>query len=188
MTSSALRPALFLDRDGVINIEKNYVHRVEDFEFVEGIFDLCRAATQRGMLLVVVTNQAGIGRGYYTEAQFHALTAWMQARFEEQGAPIAKVYFCPFHPEHGVGEYRKESFDRKPNPGMILRAKDELGIDLRRSALVGDKASDIAAALAAGVGYTILLGDDVGDQAPSACVASLAEASALLGEHPVSVE
>lgn len=188
MSAPVLRPALFLDRDGVINVEKNYVHRIEEFEFIEGIFDLCRTATQQGMLLVVVTNQAGIGRGYYTEAQFHALTVWMQARFAEQDVPLAKVYFCPFHPEHGVGEYRRESFDRKPNPGMILRARDELGIDLARSALVGDKASDIAAARAAGVGYTILLGDAPCADPPSARVHSLAAARAALGKNLISVE
>lgn len=150
-------PALFLDRDGVINVEKNYVHRVEDFEFVDGIFELCRAATTRGMPIVIVTNQAGIGRGYYSEAQFNALTDWMRNRFQEEGAPVAAVYYCPCHPEHGVGKYKIDSFDRKPNPGMILRARDELGLLLERSIFVGDKASDIAAAKTAKVGKTVLL-------------------------------
>lgn len=173
---SRLRPALFLDRDGVINVEKNYVHRIEDFEFLDGIFDLCRAATERNMPIVVVTNQAGIGRGYYSEAQFLTLTDWMRARFEEERAPIRAVYFCPYHPEQGVGEYRKESFDRKPNPGMLLRARDELGLDLARSILIGDKTSDIAAAKAAGVGLSVLLGADTGNAVPDRVVASLHEA------------
>lgn len=177
---SRLRPALFLDRDGVINVEKNYVHRIEDFEFLDGIFDLCRAAAERNMPIVVVTNQAGIGRGYYSETQFLMLTDWMRARFEEMRAPVAAVYFCPSHPEHGVGEYRKESFDRKPNPGMFLRARDELGLDLGRSILIGDKASDIAAAKAAGVGLTVLLGADVENAAPDRVVASLYEACEFL--------
>jgi D-glycero-D-manno-heptose 1,7-bisphosphate phosphatase len=99
---SLFRPALFLDRDGVINVEKNYVHRVEDFEFLDGIFDLCRAAIERKMPIVVVTNQAGIGRGYYSEAQFQTLTEWMKDRFEEERAPISAVYFCPNHPEQGI--------------------------------------------------------------------------------------
>jgi len=120
------RSALFLDRDGVINVEKNYVHHIKDFEFVDGIFELCRAAIETGMRIVVVTNQAGIGRGFYTEAQFQALTDWMMTRFKEEGAPISAVYFYPFHPEYGVGLYRKDSYDRKPNPGMILRARDEV--------------------------------------------------------------
>lgn len=177
---SRLRPALFLDRDGVINVEKNYVHRIEDFEFLDGIFDLCRAAAERNMPIVVVTNQAGIGRGYYSEAQFLTLTDWMQARFEEERAPVAAVYCCPYHPEHGLGAYRKESFDRKPNPGMLLRARDELGLDLGRSILIGDKSSDIAAAKAAGVGLTVLLGADVENAAPDRVVASLKEACELL--------
>ncbi|MBM3272951.1 HAD family hydrolase [Candidatus Kaiserbacteria bacterium] len=174
------RPALFLDRDGVINVEKNYVHRIEDFEFLDGIFDLCRAATERNMPIVVVTNQAGIGRGYYSEAQFLTLTDWMRARFEEERAPISAVYFCPYHPEQGIGEYRKESFDRKPNPGMLLRARDELGLDLARSILIGDKTSDIAAAKAAGVGLTVLLGTDVENATPDRVVASLHEACEFL--------
>lgn len=183
--TSCLRPALFLDRDGVINIEKNYVHRVEDFEFVAGIFDLCRAATGRGMALVVITNQAGIGRGYYSEAQFHALTDWMKGRFAGEGVPIEAVYFCPNHPEHGVGDYRNESFDRKPNPGMILRARDDLGLDLSRSILIGDKESDIAAGKAAGVGLTVLLGKEAGQSAPDRAVDSLYQACELLASWEV---
>lgn len=150
-------PALFLDRDGIINEEKDYVHRVEDFTFIDGIFDLCRSAMTAGMPIVVVTNQAGIGRGYYSEGQFLALTDWMQNRFFEQGVFIDAVYFCPFHPDHGVGKYRLDSFDRKPNPGMILRARDELGLSLGNSILVGDKASDISAARAANLGMAVLL-------------------------------
>lgn len=155
--SSEKRPALFLDRDGVINEEKDYVHRVEDFTFIDGIFDLCRSAMAAGMAIVVVTNQAGIGRGYYSEDQFWVLTDWMQDRFSENGIIIDAVYFCPYHPDHGVGKYRADSFDRKPNPGMILQAKEGLGLSLKDSILVGDKASDIAAAKSANVGRTVLM-------------------------------
>lgn len=179
---SIFRPALFLDRDGVINVEKNYVHRIDDFEFLDGIFDLCRAAVERNMPIVVVTNQAGIGRGYYSEAQFQTLTEWMKARFEEAGAPIAAVYFCPDHPEHGVGSYRKESFDRKPNPGMLFRARDDLGLDLSRSILIGDKASDITAAKAAGVGVSLYLGHDVEASMANKVVYSLKEACTFFKE------
>ncbi|MFH1814746.1 MAG: HAD family hydrolase [Pseudomonadota bacterium] len=178
--TSRLRPALFLDRDGVINTEKNYVHRIEDFEFLDGIFDLCRAAVERKMPIVVVTNQAGIGRGYFSEEQFLGLTDWMKVRFEEEQAPIAAVYYCPFHPQHGVGSYRKESFDRKPNPGMLLRARDELGLDMVHSILIGDKGSDIAAAKAAGVGLTLLLGPDDKNAAPDRAIASLYDACTIL--------
>ncbi|MEY3289723.1 MAG: hypothetical protein RLZZ419_1965 [Pseudomonadota bacterium] len=155
--SSIKRPALFLDRDGIINVETNYVYRIDDFIFIDGIFDLCRSAVAAGMAVVVVTNQAGIGRGYYTEAQFQVLSAWMCERFTEEGIVIAGVYYCPYHPEHGVGKYKADSFDRKPNPGMILRAKDDLGLLLETSILVGDKASDIAAAKAAKVAKSVLM-------------------------------
>lgn len=155
---SRVRSALFLDRDGVINIEKNYVFKILDFEFVDGIFDLCQQAADACMAIVVVTNQAGIGRGYYTESQFWNLTDWMCDRFSEKGITIDAIYFCPYHPEHGIGAYRCESFDRKPNPGMILRAQADLALDLDHSILIGDKGSDIAAARAAGVGRAVILG------------------------------
>jgi D-glycero-D-manno-heptose 1,7-bisphosphate phosphatase len=144
--------ALFLDRDGVINHDDGYTSRPEDFKFIEGIFDLCRAAKQSGYLLIVVTNQAGIGRGYYSEQDFLTLTAWMCARFEAEGAPITEVFFCPDHPEHGIGPYKKVSFDRKPNPGMLLRAAEKYRIALQHSIMVGDKDSDMLAAERAGVG------------------------------------
>lgn len=143
--------ALFLDRDGVINVDHGYVHRVADFDFIPGIFDLVRIARSLAYKVIVVTNQAGIGRGYYTETQFHVLTQWMLQRFEEQGAAIDAVYFCPFHPEHGVGYYRQESAFRKPNPGMLIQSAQDWALDLSRCVMVGDKMSDIEAAMAAGV-------------------------------------
>jgi len=143
--------ALFLDRDGVINVDHGYVHQPEHFEFLPDIFDLARTARDLGYKVIVITNQAGIGRGYYTEAQFHVLMQWMQQRFEEQNAGIDAVYFCPFHPEHGVGYYRQESEFRKPNPGMFFQAAREHALDLDRCVLVGDKISDIEAAAAAGI-------------------------------------
>lgn len=149
--------ALFLDRDGVINIEGCYVHTRDTFQFQDGIFDLCRAAQALEYLLVVATNQAGIARGYYTEGEYLELTDWMLANFLEQQIQIARVYHCPYHPIHGLGEYRRDSFDRKPNPGMLLRAKGEFDLDLPSCLLIGDKLSDIAAGQAAGVGTTILL-------------------------------
>lgn len=164
--SAKARRALFLDRDGVINVEKNYVHRIEDFEFLPGIFELCTTARELGFALVVITNQAGIGRGYYTQTDYRRLTDWMLGEFLARGIAIERVYHCPYHPTAGVGEYRRESFDRKPNPGMILRARDELGLDLGRSALIGDKDSDIAAGRAAGVGHLLRLGHP--DQDPDA--------------------
>ena len=154
------RKALFLDRDGVINVEKNYVWRIEDFEFMPGIFELCETAQQLGFLLVVITNQAGIGRGYYTEADYQKLTDWMVEQLRARSIEISRVYHCPYHPTAGIGEYRRESFDRKPNPGMILKARDDLHLDLSQCVLLGDKDSDIEAGRAAGVGHLAKLVHD----------------------------
>lgn len=148
--------ALFLDRDGVINVNHGYVHRCEDFEFIDGIFDVARCARAANYRLVVITNQAGIGRGYYSEQQFDELTAWMCVAFENVGAPIDKVYYSPFHPTAGLGRFRKDDVSRKPRPGMILQAQQELKLDLKQCVLIGDKASDIQAGVAAGIGSNIL--------------------------------
>ena len=144
--------ALFLDRDGVINHDDGYTSRMENFEFVDGIFDLCRAAKKLGYLLIVVTNQAGIARGYYSEQDFLALTEWMCGRSAAEGAEITEVFFCPDHPDHGIGPYKKDSFNRKPNPGMLLRAAEKYRIALQDSIMIGDKDSDMVAAQRAGVG------------------------------------
>jgi D-glycero-D-manno-heptose 1,7-bisphosphate phosphatase len=150
------RRALFLDRDGVINIDHGYVCRPEEFHFVDGIFDLCRAAQELGYFLIVITNQAGIGRGYYSEADFNNLTDWMCRAFSAEGVTIDAVYSCPYHPEHGVGKYKADSSCRKPAPGMLLQAAREHDIDLENSILIGDKESDIQAGIAAGVKLSIL--------------------------------
>ncbi len=149
--------ALFLDRDGVINHEVGYLHRPEDVRFVDGIFPLCRAAQSMHYALVVVTNQSGIARGLYTAAQFEALMQWMSERFREQGISLTAVYHCPYHPTHGVGEYQRESEDRKPAPGMLLRAARDHDLDLAQSVMIGDRCSDIAAANAAGLRQVFLL-------------------------------
>jgi D-glycero-D-manno-heptose 1,7-bisphosphate phosphatase len=155
------RPALFLDRDGVINIDYGYVHKPEEFEFIEGIFELVALANRLGYFVIIVTNQAGIGRGYYTEEDFHALTDWMKTRFIEHGCLIDAVYFCPFHPEYGIGKYRRKSNFRKPSPGMLLQAKHDMKVDLSRSIVVGDNLSDMAAGEAAGVGTLFHLGGSI---------------------------
>lgn len=154
------RPALFLDRDGVVNVDHAYVYRKENFEFIDGIFDLCRHAKELGYLIFIITNQAGIGRGYYTEQDFEDLTRWMCDIFMNENAPIDKVYFCPTHPEQAIGDYRTESYFRKPAPGMILLAAKEFNVNLQDSVLLGDKFSDIEAGLAAGVGNNILYCSD----------------------------
>jgi D-glycero-D-manno-heptose 1,7-bisphosphate phosphatase len=154
------RPALFLDRDGVINHDgAGYTHKIEDFLFRDGIFNLCRMAQARGLALVVVTNQAGIGRGYYSEGDFQSLTAWMLARFAEHDIHFTSVEHCPDHPVHGIGPYRRENPRRKPGPGMILDASARYGLDRENSVMIGDRVSDMLAALAAEVGTRVLLAE-----------------------------
>ena len=149
--------ALFLDRDGVVNVEVGYLHRAEDVRFVEGIFSLCRTAIGLGYRLMVVTNQAGIARGYYSETDFERLMEWMRSALRVEGVELDAVYFCPFHPEHGVGEYRREHEDRKPGAGMLLRGAQEFGICLAESVMVGDRCSDVEAANAAGLRQAFLI-------------------------------
>lgn len=144
--------ALFLDRDGVINHDAGYTSSTDNFKFIDGIFELCRAAKRAGYLLIVVTNQAGIGRGYYSEQDFLTLTAWMCERFKEEDASITGVFHCPNHPEHGIGDYKQDSFNRKPNPGMLLQAAEKHQLDLFHSIMIGDKVSDMQAAERAGIG------------------------------------
>jgi D-glycero-D-manno-heptose 1,7-bisphosphate phosphatase len=148
--------AVFLDRDGVINVNYGYVHHTDNFEFIDGIFDVARAAHALGYKLVVCTNQSGIGRGYYSERQFHRLTSWMCNKFLNEGAPIEKVYFSPFHPTEGLGVFKKDDVSRKPRPGMIHQAQGEMNLNLESSILIGDEVSDILAGIAAGVGLNIL--------------------------------
>lgn len=151
--------ALLLDRDGVINVDHGYVCQVDRFAFVEHIFELTRRAVDLGYRIAVITNQAGIARGYYGEADFQALSRWMVGEFERQGVPIAGVFHCPYHIVGSVAAYARESFWRKPNPGMILEAQRCLGLDLARSVFVGDQPTDMAAARAAGVGARVLLAE-----------------------------
>ncbi len=155
------RRALFLDRDGIINVNHGYVHTREATEWVPGVFDLARAAHRAGYLLVVATNQAGIARGYYTHAQFGDYTRWIHEQFSTQGAPLAATYYCPHHSEAGIGSLGVDCDCRKPKPGLLLRAAADLGIDLSVSVLVGDSPSDIEAADAAGVSVAILCRDTV---------------------------
>ena len=153
------RPALLLDRDGVINVDRGFVSRREDFEWQPGIFAVARTATRLGMAPVVVTNQSGIGRGLYTQDDFQTLTAFMLERFAAEGAPILAVYHCPFHPDAVEQRYRAPDHDwRKPRPGMILQARDDLDLDLARSVLIGDRVVDLQAGAAAGVETLVLVG------------------------------
>jgi len=167
--------ALFLDRDGVVNEEVGYLHRIEDVRFVDGIFSLCRTAVRLGYRLVVVTNQAGIARGYYSEAEFDRLMEWMRVALRAEGVELDAVYYCPYHPEHGVGEYKREHEDRKPGTGMLRRAAREFGISLAESVMVGDRCSDIVAANTAGLRQAFL----IRGTEESECSGSYVEAGSL---------
>jgi len=159
------RPAVFLDRDGVINREYGYVHKVDEFHFIDGVFDACREMSRAGYRLIVITNQAGIARGYYSEDDFRQLTKWMLNEFSRNGIEIDDVYYCPHHPVYGVGDYRRDCDCRKPAPGMIVRAAREHLLDLRHSILVGDKVTDVEAGREAGLDCCVLVrtGHPLGD-------------------------
>lgn len=145
------RPAAFLDRDGILNVDYGYVHRPDQVEWIPGAQRAVRRLNDLGYRVVVVSNQAGIAHGYYDEACVHSLYAWMQDQLASQGAFIDAFYFCPYHPEGRIAEYRKDHADRKPGPGMILRAMADLRIDRERSFLIGDKDTDLEAARRGGI-------------------------------------
>ena len=148
---AAPRPALFLDRDGVINVDRSYVYRVEDFEWVEGARETIARFNAMNWLVFVVTNQSGIARGLYNEQQMETLHDWLTAELTAAGARIDRIYHCPFHEEGTIARYRKDSFDRKPKPGMLIRAMTDFPVIKERSFLIGDKQADLDAAKAAGV-------------------------------------
>lgn len=144
--------ALFLDRDGVINKEINYLHRIEDFIFNKGIFELCHSFEQKGYKIFIITNQAGIARKFYSEDDYWILTKWMVAEFLKKDIQITKVYHCPHHPE-----ITGDCSCRKPNPLLIKLAESEFNLDLSGSILIGDKLSDVEAGKNAGIGLNILI-------------------------------
>jgi D-glycero-D-manno-heptose 1,7-bisphosphate phosphatase len=157
-----LRPTLFLDRDGVLNVDHGYVHRWEDFDWIPGAREAVRRFNAAGWLVIVITNQSGIGRGYYTEDEMHALHGRMQEALAEAGARIDAFYYCPQHPEAADEAYRHpDPPDRKPNPGMLLRALSEWPVDRDRAVMIGDKPADIEAALRAGIKGLLFEGGDL---------------------------
>ncbi len=147
-----MKKAVFLDRDGVINVDSGYVSKREDFVFCEGVFDALKSFQKLGYMLIIVTNQSGIGRGYYSEKDFLALSEWMNDELKNKGIKISKVYYCPHAPDAGCE-------CRKPKPKMILDAVKEFDIDLKNSVMVGDKLSDMEAGKKAGVARLFLLSD-----------------------------
>jgi D-glycero-D-manno-heptose 1,7-bisphosphate phosphatase len=181
-----LSPALFLDRDGVVNREIGYLFRPDQVEFMPGIFDLCRAAQAADYKLIIITNQAGIARELYSETQFHSLMDWISREFADRDIRLSGYYYCPHHPEHGIGSYRRECPDRKPQPGMLLRAAKEHSIEMIQSLFVGDRCSDMLAGAAAGIGKRILLNGTEAEGCPQApehlVVSSLSEVTQLLAD------
>lgn len=144
------RRAVFLDRDGVINEDFGYVGRVEDFVFIDGVFEALKTLQQKGFLLIIITNQSGIGRGYYSEEDFLKLSEYMKKELKKVGVTITDIFYCPHHP-------KERCSCRKPKPQMILDAAKKYNIDLASSYLVGDKMSDIEAGKNAGIKNLILL-------------------------------
>ena len=157
-----LRPALFLDRDGVLNEDRGYVFRWEDFRWIPGAKAAVAAFNRAGWLVIVVTNQSGVGRGFYSEDDMRALHARMAQDLAEAGGQIDAFYHAPQHPDAPLEAYRHpDPPDRKPNPGMILRALSEWPIDRAASLLIGDKPSDLEAAERAGVRAALFGGGDL---------------------------
>ena len=141
---------IFLDRDGVINKEINYLHKIEDFEFIDGVFEACQYLKSLDYKIIIITNQSGISRGYFTERDFQIITNWMLAEFKKKDIKILDVFHCPHLPDSNCN-------CRKPMPGMLLKAKYKHNIDMQNSWLIGDTEVDIIAANSSGITNTILV-------------------------------
>ncbi|MEL0630620.1 D-glycero-beta-D-manno-heptose 1,7-bisphosphate 7-phosphatase [Psychromonas aquatilis] len=179
---SKSKPAVFLDRDGVINKDNGYVSEIDDFEFLEGAIEACIALKEKGYLLVVVTNQSGIARGLFSEEQFHTLTEWMDWSMADRGVDLDGIYYCPHHSEAGIGDFKIECECRKPKPGMLNNAIDDLKIDIENSILVGDKVSDIQAGIAAGVktNYLVRTGKAITEEGETLATAVFDDLAAVV--------
>jgi D-glycero-D-manno-heptose 1,7-bisphosphate phosphatase len=152
-----LNRAVFLDRDGTINVEKEYLHKIEDFAFIPGAPEAIKRLKDAGLLVIVVSNQSGIGRGYFDEQAVETLHEHIQAELAAYGTSIDAFYFCPHHPDKGVGEYKISCDCRKGSPGMLLQAAEEHDIDLSKSFMIGDKLADIEAGERAGCQSILVL-------------------------------
>lgn len=144
---------IYLDRDGVINEDFGYVSQISNFKFVDGVFEACKSFIDLGYEIIVVTNQSGIARGYYSLEDFKTLTNFMLDEFRKQGINILKVYFCPHSPEVNCE-------CRKPKNGMILQSLNDFSIDLKNSWLIGDKISDIECAKNGNIANKILIDEE----------------------------
>ena len=157
MNMSTNIKAAFIDRDGVINEERNYVHRISDFVMLPGVIDGLCLLRDAGYRLIVVTNQAGIARGYYGQSDMEHLHDHLRKLLAEHDVFLDAIYFCPHHPQGSVEALSIECDCRKPSPGMLLRAARDLNVDLAASILIGDKLSDIQAGKRAGVASTAIV-------------------------------
>lgn len=185
MSLNEKNKALFLDRDGVVNVDHGYVYQREKFEFIEGVFSACKTFYDAGYKIIIVTNQSGIGRGYYTEDDFLALTQWMKAQFSAHNIEITDVYYCPHHPTNALPTYLKSCECRKPEPGMLLQGIKEHSIDSNRSIMVGDKLSDMQAAQKAHIATRVLVRsgqrvDESAQQHANLVINSLSELPAFI--------
>jgi D-glycero-D-manno-heptose 1,7-bisphosphate phosphatase len=183
------KTAVFLDRDGTINVDKGYLHRVEDFEFISGAPQAIARLNAAGFVVLVVSNQAGIARGYFEPQAVEILHEYLQSELAHFGAHIDGFYFCPHHPTEGQGQYRRDCDCRKGKPGLLLQAAEEHDIDLAQSYMVGDKASDVEAGVAAGCTSLLVLtgyGCQVSEEvvAKVSRFANLAAAVDFILKHP----
>ncbi len=177
------RRAVFLDRDGVINVDHGYVSTWERFEFIAGVPESLAQLQKAGYVLVVVSNQSGVGRGLYTESDVVNLHDSMCRALEILGVTISGIYYCPHHPTKALKPYRVACDCRKPAPGLILNACMDLNLDPSKSILVGDKKSDIEAGRAAGVGelFWVSAPPLVNSQNKAHSVLSLSDVPKILG-------
>ena len=160
---STAKPTVFLDRDGVVNHDNGYIHKPADFVWIEGAKESIKRLNETGHLVIVVTNQAGVARGLYTECDVNALHSWVNLELRRIGACIDAFYHCPHHPDVGSGPYTCQCECRKPAPGMLLQAMREWPIDRNRSFLIGDRESDLAAAAAAGIPGHLFTGGNLAE-------------------------
>lgn len=179
--------AVFLDRDGTINVEKEYLHRIEEFSFIPGAPEAIRLLKDAGFLVIVVTNQSGIARAFFDEAAVHNLHRHMDAELAGIGTAVDGYYFCPHHPSHGTGEYLTTCDCRKPLPGMLLEAARDFSIELGSSYIIGDKLSDIEAGRAAGC-CPLLVRTGYGEQEEERIPAGVAVYADLLAAARAIIE